>query len=177
MKRSARLTMALVSVIVSVVALVTPAANAATVPGRAAQASQIMEHACQVVGIVGDIEGVVCADFVANTDGTVSAQVEGICQHESTGATVQCAHIDISYGLYSTVKHYYDTESMCGHQYGPCPSGRFIQAGAHTNPFEQATCYNLWTVAYAGSGVELPGSDQWELLGANLGSGHKVLCL
>lgn len=164
-----------------------------------------MAHTCNVVGVaVRGYEAVVCSDLFTGNDGSgfsqVWGQVEAYCQ-TIEGVVVQCANIKLTENIIvntGTIPAGEGTEYICGHDDGPCPSGRFIPPPTTVSNissslgWNSSSCitnpsYNMWNLAWGGSRqitvIELPVSDANEVLespyandGDNESSGHYDIC-
>jgi hypothetical protein len=140
-------------------------------------------HACLSLGNDGINQGVECADLYAapkNGGVDVFPLAEGFCNHGSTYP--QCANVDIflnvnlGNGASGTID-----EGICGHSNGNCVNGgRNYFLGS--NGFHLTGCGGIgttsevWTVDWAGSDIELPGSALNVASTSNLGSGHALVC-
>ena len=142
-------------------------------------------HACavgnQTTGTDSAHQGVFCADLVAsaNSNGTVTIypQAEGVCQTLPAGASVQCANVTLNFGMWdSTEQELIHGSATCGHAAGPCPTPRYVTPPPPVDFVLTSGCINVWTVVYSESAIELPASDVYAVLGANVSSGHQELC-
>jgi hypothetical protein len=157
-------------------------------------------HVCRILGTDDDYhEAIVCVDINTMTwDGEAYAQgeVEAYCQDED-GDDVQCANITVegqfSNGADGVVSTY---SADCGHQYGPCPTGRlydFYKGDYEATAAEgDSSCgtdadsnANIWSIADGVyTTIQLPGSDDTYTLdadtaandGNNLSTGHYYIC-
>jgi hypothetical protein len=150
-----------------------------------AETTTTLEHACKVIGT--DVDGnqaIICTDLLEFNYGSTyetDGQTEGICEN-SSGTIVQCANITIlpAAAWQSGITSYVSVPDVyeCGHSYGNCPSGRYIQDGEPIPTSGAATCIaNTWGVTAAtwqGSvtAIELPESGTVITLSANYGTSH-----
>ena len=153
-------------------------------------------HLCRILGTDDDgHEAVVCVDINTMTyDGEAFAQseVEAICQTLS-GTVVQCANVTVEGQYSSGLGAMQPYAKNCGHQYGPCPTGRFYVSGAWNSASAEGdgTCGSkldsfsqVWSIAIGGATtIELPGSDDTYTLSntspndrSNESTGHYYVC-
>ncbi len=170
------------------VAAITPASAATGTDGFTilyAGEGNIAHH-CEIIGSDTDgNEGIVCVDILTGTGSTyywAKAQIEAFCYNNSQ--PVQCAQVDVTgtfangAGQPSGIGQW-----VCGHQYGACSTGRNYVSGV-TNYYSSASgcssqpnsMYDVWTVAYTGTRIELPKSAKWVYIPSNYSTGHYYVC-
>jgi hypothetical protein len=150
-------------------------------------------HKCQIIGGAYDqnigqyVDAIVCADiktYVYDNDAWAAGWVEAYCQVEGTTTTVQCANISALGKIYSAPRELGATWSYCGHQYGACPTGRktfgfgdtevnYPGSACGTNPDDIS---QVWSLVWAGTTIELPGSDDNMTLPTSFETGHYYVC-
>jgi hypothetical protein len=142
-----------------------PTVPMALVPEPAASAgSHLLHHACTSLGTspTTGVQAVVCADLYEeiDTSGTARAGmiVSGMCQdtHKPSSdptSYVQCSDIKIDFGPFVTGVGDNGTESeaVCGHQNGACPTPRAFSREAIRNvPIPSGSCSDSWGVIFSG---------------------------
>jgi hypothetical protein len=149
-------------------------------------------HNCEALGNDGVTQAVVCADLIAQANGSgdvdVISQAEGYCQNLANNSDYpQCANVemtselaDAGAGISGPVTQY------CGHTHGNCVNnGRnYFYAGEWVLPYT-AGCggpgsdYELWsdiTGHALDTTIEVPVSDSQFSLASNLASQHAIVC-
>jgi hypothetical protein len=188
-RRLCKLAAILFAVVGVTVAAITPASAATGTDGFTilyASEGNIAHH-CEIIGSDSDgNEGIVCVDILTGTGSDyywARAQIEAFCYNNSQ--PVQCAQVDVT----GTWANGADADSgigqsVCGHQWGACSTGRNYFSGraiyytsASGCSSEPNSTYDVWTVATTpGTQIELPKSAKWVYLPSNYSTGHYYVC-
>lgn len=142
-----------------------PTAPAALAPEPAASAgSHLLHHACKSLGTSPTtlVQAVVCADLYEEIDSGGAAQagmiVSGMCQdtHKPSSdptSYVQCSDIKIDFGPFvsGVGDNGTQSEAVCGHQNGACPTPRAFSHEVIRNlPIPSGSCSDAWGVIFSG---------------------------